>query len=54
MYIPINPWRFTDPEDMPEFPELSDNEMKFLKWVLVFLIILFVGFLVYAFCFMFK
>ena len=53
MYIPINPWAGIDPDDMPDL-EVSDTGAKILKWVLAFLIILLVGVIVYAFCFMFK
>lgn len=53
MYIPINPWGSYDPEDIP-YLEVSETGAKILKWILVFLIILLVGVLVYAFFFMFK
>ena len=53
MYIPINPWRFTDPEDMPHI-EVSDEGAKVLKWILAFLVLALIALFIYAFFFMFR
>lgn len=52
MFIFINPWNFTDPEDMPEIPELSEKSIKILVGVGIVSALALIGFLAYVFCFL--
>ena len=51
-HIFINPWNFTEPEDMPEIPELSEKGLKILVGVGIAGVLDLIGLLVYVFCFL--
>ncbi len=53
MYIFINPWNFTEPEDMPEIPELSEKGLKILTGIGIAGVLGLIGLLVYVFCFLY-
>jgi hypothetical protein len=52
MYIFINPWNFTEPEDMPEIPELSEKGFKIIVGVGIVCVLNLMGCLIYIFCFL--
>ena len=51
MFIFINPWNFTDPEDMPEIPKLSDKGFKIFVGIGILCILGVIACLVYFFRF---
>ena len=50
MFSFINPWNFTDPEDMPEIPEPSKKGFKILVGAGIACFLGLIGCLVYLFC----
>jgi len=52
MFVFINPWNFTDPEDMPELPELSEKGFKILVGVEIACALVIIGIYVCIFCFL--
>ncbi len=52
MFVFINPWNFTDPEDMPEIPELSEKGFKILVRIGIACAFGLIVCLVYLFCFL--
>ena len=52
MFPFINPWNFTEPEDMPEIPELSEKGFKILVGAGIACALALIGWLVYLFCFL--